>query len=181
MLVLLAAVMMGAVAQTDVSTFAQLQSALNAGNDVRLTGNISFSSAITISGGKKVTINGNGKTLSGPSTRAFSVNSGSTLAIKNATLNKFDLNAGGGAIRNNGTLVLDGCIVSNNHTDGSNQGGGAIENQGKLYASNTTFSGNYSSEIGGAINNYQGSLYLSECTFINNYTTRAGELHVLGE
>ena len=171
MLVLLAAVMMGAVAQTDVSTFAQLQSALNAGNDVRLTGNISFSSAITISGGKKVTINGNGKTLSGPSTRAFSVNSGSTLAIKNATLNNFDLNSGGGAIRNNGTLVLDGCIVSNNHTDGSNQGGGAIENQGKLYASNTTFSGNYSSEIGGAINNYQGSLYLSGCTFINNYTT----------
>ena len=171
MIVLLAAVMTGAVAQTDVSTFAQLQSALNAGNDVRLTGNISFSSAITISGGKKVTINGNGKTLSGPSTRAFSVTSGSTLAIKNATLNNFDLNAGGGAIRNNGTLVLDGCIVSNNHTDGSNQGGGAIENQGKLYASNTTFSGNYSSEIGGAINNYQGSLYLSGCTFINNYTT----------
>ena len=168
-LMLIAAV--GAWAQTDVSTFAQLQSALDAGNDVRLTSNISFTSAITISGSKKITINGNGKTLSGPSTRAFTINSGNTLAIKNATLNNFDLNAGGGAIRNNGTLVLDGCTVSNNHTDGSNQGGGAIENQGTLYASNTTFSGNYSSEIGGAINNYMGKLYLSDCTFINNYTT----------
>ena len=168
-LMLIAAV--GAWAQTDVSTFAQLQSALDAGNDVRLTSNISFTSAITISGSKKITINGNGKTLSGPSTRAFTINSGNTLAIKNATLNNFDLNAGGGAIRNNGTLVLDGCTVSNNHTDGSNQGGGAIENQGTLYASNTTFSGNYSSEIGGAINNYMGNLYLSDCTFINNYTT----------
>ena len=168
-LMLIAAV--GAWAQTDVSTFAQLQSALAAGNDVRLTSNISFTSAITISGSKKITINGNGKTLSGPSTRAFIISSGNTLAIKNATLNNFDLNAGGGAIRNNGTLVLDGCTVSNNHTDGSNQGGGAIENQGTLYASNTTFSGNYSSEIGGAINNYGGKLYLSDCTFINNYTT----------
>ena len=162
---------LGAVAQTDVSTFAQLQSALDAGNDVRLTANISFTSAITISGSKKITINGNGKTMSGPSTRAFLISSGNTLAIKNATLNNFDLNAGGGAIRNYGTLVLDGCTVSNNHTDGSNQGGGAIENQSKLYANNTTFTGNYSSEIGGAINNYQGSLYLNECTFANNYTT----------
>ena len=169
--VLMLIVAVGAWAQTDVSTFAQLQSALDAGNDVRLTSNISFTSAITISGSKKITINGNGKTLSGPSTRAFTINSGNTLAIKNATLNNFDLNAGGGAIRNNGTLVLDGCTVSNNHTDGSNQGGGAIENQGTLYASNTTFSGNYSSEIGGAINNYMGKLYLSDCTFINNYTT----------
>ena len=168
-LMLIAAV--GAWAQTDVSTFAQLQSALDAGNDVRLTANIQFTSAITISGGKTITINGNGKTLSGPSTRAFTINDGNTLAIKNATLNNFDLNAGGGAIRNYGTLVLDGCIVSNNHTDGSNQGGGAIENQGTLYASKTTFSGNYSSEIGGAINNYGGKLYLSDCTFTNNYTT----------
>jgi len=171
MIALMLLAVMGVWAQTDVSTFAQLQSALNAGNNVRLTGNISFTSAITISGEKKIIIDGNGKTLSGPSTRAFTINSGNVLAIKNATLNNFDLNAGGGAIRNNGTLVLDGCTISNNHTDGSNQGGGAVENQGKMYASNTTFSGNYSSEIGGAINNYGGNLYLVGCTFTNNYTT----------
>ena len=168
-LMLIAAV--GAWAQTDVSTFADLQTALSAGNDVKLTANIQFTSSIEISGSKKITIDGNGKTMSGPSTCAFIISSGNTLAIKNATIDNFDRSAGGGAIRNNGTLVLDGCTVSNNHTDGSNQGGGAIENQGTLYASNTTFSGNYSSEIGGAINNYMGKLYLSDCTFINNYTT----------
>ncbi|MBR7044002.1 MAG: right-handed parallel beta-helix repeat-containing protein [Prevotella sp.] len=66
--------------------------------------------------------------------------------------------------------MLDGCTISNCHVNNSN-GGGAIENQGTLYASNTTFSGNYSGEIGGAINNYGGNLYLSGCTFTNNYTT----------
>ena len=170
-LVALLAVTTQAWAQTDVSTFADLQTALSAGNDVKLTANIQFNSAIEISGSKKILIDGNGKTMSGPSTCAFIINSGNTLAIKNATINNFDRNAGGGAIRNGGTLLLDGCTVSNNHTDGSGQGGGAIENQGTLYASNTTFSGNYSNEIGGAINNYNGNLYLSGCTFTNNYTT----------
>jgi hypothetical protein len=93
--------------------------------------------------------------------------------MKDLTINAFDLNEGGGAIRNYGTLVLDGCTVSGNHTDGTNQGGGAIENgnNAKLYAKNTTFSGNYSSEIGGAINNYRGNLYLANCSFENNYTS----------
>ena len=170
-LVALLAVTTGAWAQTDVSTFAELQTALSAGNNVKLTANIQFTSAIEISGSKKILIDGNGKKMSGPSTCAFIISSDNTLAIKNATIDNFDRDKGGGAIRNEGTLVLDGCTVSNNHTDGSNQGGGAIENQGTLYASNTTFSGNYSSEIGGAINNYRGNLYLSGCTFTNNYTT----------
>ena len=111
----------GAWAQTDVSTFADLQTALSAGNDVKLTANIQFTSSIEISGSKKITIDGNGKTMSGPSTCAFIISSGNTLAIKNATIDNFDRSAGGGAIRNNGTLVLDGCTVSNNHTDGSKQ------------------------------------------------------------
>ncbi len=170
-LVALLAVTTGAWAQTDVSTFAELKTALSAGNNVKLTANIQFTSYIEISGSKNILIDGNGKMMNGPSTCAFIINSGNTLAIKNATIDNFDRSAGGGAIRNVGTLVLDGCTVSNNHTDGSNQGGGAIENQGTLYASNTTFSGNYSSEIGGAINNYGGFLCLSGCTFTNNYTT----------
>ena len=111
-LVALLAVTTQAWAQTDVSTFADLQTALNAGNNVKLTANIQFTSAITISGTNKITIDGNGKTMSGPSTRAFSISSGNTLVINNATLDNFDLNAGGGAIRNNGTLVLDGCTFS---------------------------------------------------------------------
>ena len=158
---------------TEVSTFSALQSALSAGNNVRLTSNITCTSSITLSNVQLV-IDGNGYALNGAGgDRAFYINSSVTIVMKDLTINAFDLDAGGGAIRNYGTLVLDGCTVSGNHTDGYNQGGGAIENgsNAKLYAKNTTFSGNYSSEIGGAINNYRGNLYLANCSFVNNYTT----------
>ena len=174
-LVLLLMAASGTKAQTytDVSTFADLQAAVSDGARIRLTSNITFTQQITINNGVKVVIDGNGKTLTGSSCRAFLVNSSAVLSLKNVTINAFDLNAGGGAFRNYGTLVFDGCTISNNHTDGSSQGGGAIENGSgaKLYASNTVFSNNYSSEIGGAINNYGGCLYLGGCTFTNNYTT----------
>ena len=155
---------------TEVSTFADLQTALSAGNDVKLTANIQFTSPIEISDSKKITIDGNGKTMSTTSAiRAFKVWSSATVAFKDLTLTGF-VSGGGPAINNSGTIVLDGCTISNCHVNNSN-GGGAIESSGKLYAINTTFSGNYSGEIGGAINNYGGSLYLSGCTFTNNYTT----------
>lgn len=179
-LALLCLTVTGAWAQsaTDVSSFAELQSALSSGNNVRLTSDITCTAQITIASGKKVEINGNGKTLSAPtgsSYRAFYVSSSAVLSMKNLTITGFASNGGGGAFLNYGTLVFDGCTISNNHTIGSGKGGGAIQNgsgsTSKLYAINTTFSGNYSSEIGGAINNYQGSLYLSGCTFSNNYTT----------
>lgn len=178
-LALLCLTVTGAWAQsaTDVSSFAELQSALSSGNNVRLTSDITCTAQITIASGKKVEINGNGKTLSAltGSHRAFKVSSSAVLSMKNLTITGFAYNDGGGAFLNYGTLVFDGCTISNNHTIGSGVGGGAIQNgyvtTSKLYAINTTFSGNYSSEIGGAINNYCGSLYLSGCTFSNNYTT----------
>ena len=175
LLALLMTAVTGAWAQstpTEVSTFADLQTALSAGNDVKLTANIQFTSAIEISGSKKITIDGNGKTLSTTSEiRAFKVGASATVAFKNLTLTGF-VNEGGPAINNKGTIVLDGCTISNCHVS-NGDGGGAIENKssGKLYAINTTFSGNYSGEIGGAINNYRGSLYMSGCTFTDNYTT----------
>ena len=159
---------------TEVSSFEALQAALQAGNNVRLTANISCTSDITLNNGPKLILDGNGYALNGTDNhRAFYFGGDVTIVMKDLTINAFDLDAGGGAIRNYGTLVLDGCTVSGNHTDGINQGGGAIENgsNAKLYAYNTTFSGNYSSEIGGAINNYRGNLYLANCSFENNYTT----------
>ena len=159
---------------TEVSSFEALQTALQAGNNVRLTANISCTSDITLNNEQKLILDGNGFALNGAgSHRAFYFGGDVTIVMKDLTINAFDLDAGGGVIRNYGTLVLDGCTVSGNHTDGTNQGGGAIENgnNAKLYAYNTTFSGNYSSEIGGAINNYRGNLYLANCSFENNYTS----------
>ena len=159
---------------TEVTTFSELQTALSAGKDVKLKNDIVCTEEISITSGA-LTIDGNGKKLSTTSEiRAFKVGSSATVAFKNLTLTGF-VSGGGPAINNSGTIVLDGCTISNCHVSNSN-GGGAIENKGsssKLYAINTTFSGNYSGEIGGAINNYRGSLYMSGCTFINNYTTKS--------
>ena len=159
----------------EVTTFSELQTALSAGKDVKLMNDIVCTAEIVITSDGALTIDGNGKTLSTTSAiRAFKVESSATVVFKNLTLTGF-VSGGGPAINNSGTIVLDGCTISNCHVN-NNNGGGAIENKsssGKLYAINTTFSGNYSGEIGGAINNYMGSLYMSGCTFTNNYTTKS--------
>ena len=158
---------------TEVTTFSELQTALSAGKNVKLMNDIVCTAEIEITSDGALTIDGNGKKLSTTSEiRAFMVGSSATVAFKDLTLTGF-VSGGGPAINNSGTIVLDGCTISNCHVNNSN-GGGAIENKdGKLYAINTTFSGNYSGEIGGAINNYMGSLYMSGCTFTNNYTTKS--------
>ena len=159
---------------TEVTTFSELQTALSAGKNVKLMNDIDCTAEIEITSDGALTIDGNGKKLSTTSEiRAFKVGSSATVAFKDLTLTGF-VSGGGPAINNSGTIVLDGCTISNCHVNNSN-GGGAIENKsnGKLYAINTTFSGNYSGEIGGAINNYRGSLYMSGCTFTNNYTTNS--------
>ncbi len=160
---------------TEVTTFSELQAALSAGKNVKLKNDIVCTAEIEITSNVALTIDGNGKKLSTTSEiRAFKVGSSATVAFKDLTLTGF-VNGGGPAINNSGTIVLDGCTISNCHVNNTN-GGGAIENKGsssKLYAINTTFSGNYSGEIGGAINNYRGSLYMSGCTFTNNYTTQS--------
>ncbi len=159
---------------TEVTTFSELQTALSAGKNVKLMNDIVCTAEISITSNGALTIDGNGKKLSTTSEiRAFKVGSSATVAFKDLTLTGF-VSGGGPAINNSGTIVLDGCTISNCHVNNSN-GGGAIENKsnGKLYAINTTFSGNYSGEIGGAINNYNSSLYMSGCTFTDNYTTKS--------
>ena len=159
---------------TEVTTFSELQTALSAGKNVKLMNDIVCTAEIEITSNGALTIDGNGKKLSTTSEiRAFKVGSSATVAFKDLTLTGF-VSGGGPAINNSGTIVLDGCTISNCHVNNTN-GGGAIENKsnGKLYAINTTFSGNYSGEIGGAINNYNSSLYMSGCTFTNNYTTKS--------
>jgi len=159
------------VKATEVTTFSELKTALSAGKNVKLKNDIVCTAEIEITS-NGVTIDGNGKKLSTNSAiRAFNVGYSATVAFKNLTLTGF-VSGGGPAINNSGTIVLDGCTISNCHVN-NNHGGGAIESSGKLYAINTTFSGNYSGEIGGAINNYWGRLYMSDCTFTNNYTTQS--------
>lgn len=160
------------LADGEVTTFSELQTALSAGKNVKLKNDIVCTAVIEITSNVALTIDGNGKKLSTTSAiRAFKVGASATVAFKDLTLTGF-VSGGGPAINNSGTIVLDGCTISNCHVNNSD-GGGAIESSGKLYAINTTFSGNYSGEIGGAINNNRGRLYMSGCTFTDNYTTKS--------
>ena len=156
-----------------VSTYDGLIAAISDGNNVRLISDIEVTSSITVS--SQIIIDGAGHKLTSQGTgRAFLVSG--TLVLKDLTVSGFT-NYGGGAISNSGTLVLNGCTFSGNSSPSSSGGGGAIENKntGKLYAADTVFTGNYTGELGGAINNYRGSLYLTQCTFTQNYTTANNE------
>ncbi len=78
----------------------------------------------------------------------------------------------GGGFINYGTMIIDGCSLTENRSLGFSGGGGAGENQGIAYVNNSTVANNTSSEIGGGINNCKGGeLYLMNSTFTGNVTT----------
>lgn len=83
---------------------------------------------------------------------------------------------GGGAVCARGTLIMDGCSLSENRS--TSGGGGAIEVKGggNLYANNTVIANNCSSEIGGAVNVYSSNVYLMNCTVTGNVTTASNGL-----
>ena len=105
-------------------------------------------------------------------------NDGGQLIAKNCNF-AFNVARSAGAIWNgNGAkLILDGCSLSNNRSNGgSSSGGGAIGVSGSnsyLYANNTVFAYNSTEEIGGAINVYNGNVYLMNCTITGNCTERS--------
>ena len=104
---------------TEVTTFSELQTALSAGKNVKLMNDIVCTEEINITKGA-LTIDGNGKKLSTTSEiRAFKVGSSATVAFKDLTLTGF-VSGGGPAINNSGTIVLDGCTISNCHVNNSN-------------------------------------------------------------
>ncbi|MCC6822911.1 MAG: hypothetical protein IT579_19450 [Verrucomicrobia subdivision 3 bacterium] len=79
-------------------------------------------------------------------------------------------NNGGGAIVNNGTMILSRCTFYNNNVSLT---GGAIYNDSVLSLTNCTFYGNTASALGGAIAN-DGTLALTHCTVSGNYGGSAG-------
>jgi hypothetical protein len=134
-----------------------------------------------ISGGSKrvgadnLTILGNGDTIerstaSGtPAFRPFDVASGASLTLENLTLqNGLAFGSGsaaeGGAIYNQGTLVLSGATVQNNQAEGSNGADATKPNQD---------GGNGQDAVGGGIFS-NGSLTLENSTVVQNNATLGG-------
>ncbi|WP_409199296.1 hypothetical protein [Methanobrevibacter sp. DSM 116169] len=146
---------------------------------------VNFTDGILID--KNITINGNGNWIDAKnSARIFNVSSNSNLILKNITLKNGWHNIGGGAIYNEGNIIISGNVNFFNNSAG--QSGGAIGiNQGNITIDGTTspniFENNSASSRGGVISaspttatfailNIIGTNY-----FINNYATTGGAIN----
>ncbi|MCR5461617.1 MAG: hypothetical protein K6E87_00975, partial [bacterium] len=100
--------------------------------------------------------------------RGLGLNSGAKVEMHNCNVVRNAAEYGGGIYSNdNGTLLMDGCSLSENRSLSDGGGGGAIENHGLFIANNTVIVNNYSTECGGAINGL-GDMYLINCTVTGN-------------
>jgi len=132
---------------------------------------------------KSLTIEGNGSTLTRHSswteTSATSqllyINSISAVVdITRLHFKNGRATSNGAAIRNTGTLNLESCIFSGNHTNSSESNGGAIYNyRGIINLKACTFYGNHSEYRGGALCNNEGTINLTGNLFYGN-TASAG-------
>ncbi len=144
----------------------------------------------------KITIEGNGYTISGNNRYRIFYNDGGTLTIKDLTmtngyvegdlitnadrsLKNATANPIGGVIVNwQGTLTVSDSIFSDNLAE---YFGGAIYNNDKLSISDSTFSRNLADEDGGAIYDSNGKLSINNSTFSNNSADDGGAIYNNGK
>ena len=130
----------------------------------------------------KMIVDGRGHSVtSSIETSLFKVNSGGgELTLRNITLTGARYQSDGGAVRNNGKLTMQNCIVKDNALTGAN--GGAI--YASSSATSTTidrcaFINNSASWTGGAITS-NATLEISNSTFINNQANNGGAISIAG-
>ena len=134
---------------------------------ILLTSTKTIGTSVTIDGGGKITLSG------GNARRLFNVNAGITLTLANLSL--INGNAtGGGAVFNDGNLVVQNSAFSNNT---SSEFGGAIKNNTSLTITNSVFTNNTApTGYGGAIDITQptSSLNITNSTFDTNSASIGG-------
>jgi len=103
-----------------------------------------------------------------PGSRIFLINSGTTASLKGLTMRFAGASVDyGGAIRNNGTLIMEDCWISSNS---SNIQGGAIYNYfGDLSLYRVTIHGNNTLGNGSAIWAAGATTYIENSTILSNY------------
>jgi len=150
-------------------------------------------SDMTIKGGAKSAVSSTGSMVNLIMSNVIITQSGSdscaggglnfdngTAVLKNCALTRNVANYGGGFC-NEGTLVMDGCSVTENRNiGGAMRGGGGGENKGTLYLNNSTIANNESTEIGGAINNCAGTLYVMNSDIVGNVSTNGSSANYGG-
>src|ERR1017187_3455346 len=172
-----------------VTNVTQLVADINYANSVggtftiNLQPNTTFVGGLPVIGGTKtvnLTIIGNGDTINGG--RVFEVAMGSSLTLDHMTLqNGYEYAYNGGAIYNEGTLVISNCTLSGNlsyysgydsyHLGG--KGGAIYNNGGTVIISDSFLSDNSATgngyAYGGAIYNDSGMVTISSSTISGTY------------
>ena len=137
--------------------------------------------------GKAITLDLNGYTLNRAQSAASLLGGVFTVA-PGATLTVCDSGAGGtgtitggyadkgGAFYNEGTLIIEGGAITDNHVSHENNEnrGGAIYNKGTLIIKNCTISGNDGDDGGAIFNTADGSAELTNVTISNNTSVNHG-------
>lgn len=109
---------------------------------------------------------------SGGDYRIFFVFNGNTVTMSGLVINNgFASMANGGGIRNDGTLTLNNCVVSNNQ---STQDGSGILNQGAMVILNSSIENNTGPVFGVGIEHTGNLLTVNNSRFSGNISTGAG-------
>lgn len=111
--------------------------------------------------------------------RFFHVGAGSTVTVRNATIQN-GRESSGGAIENNGTLILENVNLTGNST--TLRGGAIHNNSGTLTLQSVRMIGNETRDvvsgggnsIGGAMSSYGGTITIIGCQFANNTAAAEG-------
>lgn len=145
----------------DVIEFAPLITTVAITTDATL----SLNNSITIDGGNRVTITGNGNTS------VFVVEPGASVQLIGLTIQDGDATLGGGIyVSEGGTLALNNSTVTSNTASFA---GAGIFNDGTATLTNSTFSANIGPDFGGGIFS-QGTLTMSNSTVSGNSSTQLG-------
>lgn len=120
---------------------------------------------------KKLTINGNGATINGQNKHRFiTVYEKSTLTLNNIKLTNFKSDYGG-AIKNNGNLIIQNSNLKNNKA--TNVGGAIYTFKNKVTISKTKLDTNTAVNDGGSIYSYKGTITIKN-SILNNHIAKYG-------
>jgi hypothetical protein len=135
-----------------------------------------------INGGADITVSGlRFANLNAVGTSGGVFLSDGTLSLNNTV---FENNSAfnGAAIRNNSVLIVNNSRFANNTSDGAGGGGGAIYSTigATTTVTNSLFTGNSASPVGGAISGSNTLLTVNNSTFTDNSSPDGGAIYVFG-
>ena len=146
---------------------------VNIKSDITLTGGIRLNDAV-----KKLTINGNGKTISGNGRYPFLRINSANVTINNIKIKNCFSENGSAIYNNRGNLTIKNSFLTYNSA--SDSGGGIFNNYARLTMINCTLIGNEISRIdncgGGAIHNTHSTVIIKDSKFIDNYAPDGGAI-----